>query len=107
MKSIFEDLENIKVRPEMYLGAKNLTFLYHFINGYLLKSIDVNDEESQRIRDLHFWLPKRTGVEIENWLQNLLIKANFDEEKALELFFQYIEIFKNNSIDNLPSSTKS
>lgn len=93
MRNIFEALNVIKVRPEMYLGAKNLTFLYYFINGYLFKSIDINDEESQKIRELHFWLPERTGVEIENWLQNLLIKANFDEEKALELFFQYLELF--------------
>jgi hypothetical protein len=93
MKNIFEVLNIIKVKPEMYIGAKNLTFLYHFINGYLFRNIDMDDEESQRIRELHFWLPRKTGVEIENWLQNLLIKADFDEEKALELFFKYIEIF--------------
>jgi hypothetical protein len=93
MKTIFDTLEEIKIKPEMYLGAKKLTYLYHFINGYLCKSMDVNDNESPKIRELHFWLPKKTGINVDNWLQNLLIKANFDEEKAIDLFFHYVKIF--------------
>lgn len=97
MKNIFDVLDEIKIRPELYLGANKLTYLYHFINGYLFRSIDLNDNESLKIRELHFWLPQKTDVEIENWLQNLLIKADFNEEKALELFFYYLEIFIKNS----------
>jgi hypothetical protein len=34
-----------------------------------------------------------TGIDHEIWLQNLLIKTNFDEEKAMDLFFVYFEQF--------------
>lgn len=94
MKNIFESLEAIKIRPELYLGAKKLTYLYHFINGYLFKSLELEDEVSSKIRELHFWLPEKTGVDSENWCDNLLTKSDNDEEKALDLFFQYLEIFK-------------
>jgi len=94
MKNIFEALDVIKIRPELYLGAKNLTYLYHFINGYLFRSVDLDDEVSSKISELHFWLPEKTGVDVENWHKNLIIKSNNNEEKALDLFFQYLEIFK-------------
>lgn len=100
MKNIFETLEDIQIKPELYLGAKNLTYLYHFINGYLWRSMDLNDNESCKIRDFHFWLPKKTGVDVENWLQNLLIKANFDEEKAIVLFFEYIKVFRKETAND-------
>lgn len=93
MKNIFDTLEDIKVKPELYLGAKNLTYLYHFINGYVFRSMDMNDYNSSKIREFHFWIPKKTGIDVENWLQNLLIKTNHNEEKAVDLFFQYIKIF--------------
>jgi hypothetical protein len=95
MKNIFDALNAIKIKPELYIGAKNLTYLYHFINGYNFKSLTTEDATSKDyIQELHFWLPEKTGVEIEDWLQNLLLKADFDEEKALLLFFDYLEIFK-------------
>jgi len=95
MKNIFDALNAIKIKPELYIGAKNLTYLYHFINGYNFKSMTTEDMISGNyIRELHFWLPEKTGIEIENWLQNLLLKAELNEEKALLLFFDYLEIFK-------------
>lgn len=93
MKNIFEALEAIKVKPELYIGSKNLTYLYHFINGYLFH-ITPEDDTSDKIRELHFWLPTKTGIDIENWLEKLLVKAQHNEEKALALFFYYIDIFK-------------
>jgi hypothetical protein len=94
MKNIFESLDVIKIRPEFYLGEKKITYLYHFINGYLFKSLELGDEISSKIRDLHFWLPAKTGIDIENWRENLLIKSDNNEEKALDLFFQYLKVFK-------------
>jgi hypothetical protein len=94
MRNIFESLDVIKIRPELYLGAKKITYLYHFINGYLFKSLELDDEVSSKIRELHFWLPSKTGVDVENWRENLLIKSDNDEEKALDLFFQYLKVFR-------------
>lgn len=94
MNNVFELLENIKIKPELYLGSKKLTYLYHFVNGYLFRSMDIGDEKSLKIKELHFWLPSKTGVDIENWCENLLVKSSNDEEKALDLFFQYLKIFK-------------
>lgn len=94
MKNIFELLDDIKIRPELYLGAKKITYLYHFINGYLFKSLELGDEVSSQIRELHFWLPTKTGVDVENWRENLLIKSDNNEEKALDLFFQYLNVFR-------------
>jgi hypothetical protein len=50
MRNIFEVLDAIKIKPELYIGSKNLTFLYHFINGYLFQS--TFSEDSERIREL-------------------------------------------------------
>jgi len=95
MKNIFDALNAIKIKPELYIGEKNLTYLYHFINGYNFKGMATEDIISGNyIQDLHFWLPEKTGIKIENWLQNLLLKAGLNEEKALLLFFEYLEIFK-------------
>ncbi|MGV7108098.1 hypothetical protein [Flavobacterium sp. U410] len=93
MKNIFQVLYDLKRKPELYLGALNLTYLYFFINGYLFRISDTSDSCSEKIRELHFWLPNKTGIENENWLQNLLLAANYNEEEALKLFFHYLDIF--------------
>lgn len=94
MKNIFEALDVIELKSELFLGEKNISYLYHFINGYLFRSVDLDDELSPKIRRLHFWLPSQTNIDVENWRENLLIKSDNDEEKAFDLFFQYLKVFR-------------
>ena len=94
MNNIYDALEAIKVKPELYLGAKNLTYLYHFINGYLFNVDDDKDPMSEKIRGLHFWVPEKTGVEVDNLSENILTKTAGNQEEALYLFFDYLEMFK-------------
>jgi hypothetical protein len=97
--NVFVTLNDIRLKPELYLGAKNITFLYHFINGYLFNVDLKKDSISHKFRELHFWLPKETHIEVENWVENLLIKTAGDQEEALNLFFHYLEKFKAEVIE--------
>jgi len=91
--NIYKLIRNIENRPELYLGNRKLTSLYFFINGYLLRCIELDDFHSQKIKDFHGWIRDETGVEIDNWKDNLLADSNNDEEKALMKFFFFINKF--------------
>jgi len=91
MNNIFSLIDEIKKRPELYIGSKEITHLYHFINGYIYRDFEYNEDLCSKFKKFHFWLPKMTGVDDENWKNNLLIFSDFNEVKALNLFFLYFE----------------
>ena len=94
MKNIFTVLNDLENKPELYLGNQKLSCLYHFMNGYLLKCVNVDDNDSMRFREFHIWIKNKLNSPKNNWCEIILEDSNYNEKKALKKFFDYIVEFK-------------
>lgn len=89
----------VRERPAMYLGNGNvkISSVLNFITGYSI-GFEMAKENATAIDDYFSengfveWFLKKKGIEnISFWETPLLEEANNDEEKALHLFFEYLE----------------
>ncbi len=91
----------IQTRPGMYLGSIALTPLEHFINGYQAAERDYGINWHGYLFPLNFyymhnfadfWL--KTECLCAGWCYNILTVCHGDEEKALNLFFDLYQEFR-------------
>ncbi len=98
LSSLYNILDVFHFYLPMYVGEKSLTFLHLYLLGFesaLQWSnasfntgkffSDFDDFASEKLND-------RTGA--FNWCSRILRKTNFNEEKAVDLFFALLEEFK-------------
>ncbi|CAN5895591.1 hypothetical protein BH11MYX3_BH11MYX3_16550 [soil metagenome] len=95
--SVYDIVDVIRKRPEMFLGSRTLTGLHHFINGFRLAAdsvgIQIQDGEPP-FRSFHQWIETRLdGGPSDGWLQTLL-EAMRDEESAYERFLLEVDEFR-------------
>lgn len=87
-------LNEIRLKPGMYLGKNHISKLPNFILGYCF-----SDNISQRQPDFYFgdngfltWYRDRyKPKEMSFWHNYFLEEADNDDEKALEIFFERLE----------------
>lgn len=93
MKTIYKKLNDIKKKPDIYLGRKSLELLDAFINGYCSREFE---EDNNCINDfLKFDEFVRNQYKIQeefNWLRIIQFYTNTDEE-AFDLFFDLLDKF--------------
>lgn len=99
VRKIYEILDLIKRRPEIWLTSKSITGLQNFINGYM--QLGANDDiyhpGEPKIDQFNYWiLEKDKGLSgNENPYSRVLLKeCTGDELKAFEKFFEYLDEFK-------------
>lgn len=95
---IYELLERIKPRPGMYLGKKSITLLKAFISGYYFARQTNNVailEEIPPFGKFHDWIARYYNWESSTagW-NNIILQELGDEAKALDVFFELLELFK-------------
>ncbi len=100
-KDIFQYLEAFfKKRPKMFLGEKSFTYLFFFLFGHRwgYETKDQNIDSSVFFYlDFKNFVAEKLGFAKTsewNWSKMILDKANYDEEKAFDLFFALLEEFK-------------
>lgn len=112
MTKDFKDYKNltgillgpVRERPGMYLSAPKISLLQTFIMAYSIGSYMASTEE--RVMDNYFeengfisWFFQTSNIKPTScWETPFLDEANQDEQKALELFFKYLEEFQNSMI---------
>jgi Domain of unknown function (DUF5071) len=84
--------------PAHYLGEKSLSALWHFVNGYTSACHIKGIEEGLKPRWhlFHEFVKRKTrfGESTSGWKNMILTHCKGDEEKALDVFFDYFFEFK-------------
>ena len=98
-KDVYEFFDKIKERPAKYVGKKSLTRIQMFFYGYCyaldLQHIEFKGEKFKSY-SFHDWIAEKLGwrESTSGWLNMILDKANGDEEKAVDLFYELLDEFK-------------
>ena len=94
-------IDMLRKRPEMYLGSRNITALFHFLGGYRMAESDLGLDFQRELFPLDFcfineFVNFRLGCENNmGWCKNILNYCGGDEEKAFSVFFDIYDNFKN------------
>lgn len=95
-------LEQIKLRPAMYIGCFKLEPMFHFLNGFMFyKSISNNDDyvDTAFRNQFHNWvktrLEKKYKIELDNNMNYLtyINEVTQDDEQKLYIFFELCQTF--------------
>jgi hypothetical protein len=96
-ENLYQLIEQIKVRPAMYLGSNTITALKSFIDGYHFACYmkNVEEELSPPWQDFHEFVRARTGFgeSTGGWCHMLLHAYDDDEERGIAAFFEAFEDF--------------
>jgi len=94
MKTLQELLPLIRKRPEMYMGERSLSALWHLINGYQLGFVASGgsiDSAQALPDDFHAWVAYRLHFkESTSGWRNMILNVATDEAKA---FFRFFELY--------------
>ncbi len=94
----------VRERPAMYLGEAKISNLSNFIIGYMIgwyaaKDSDENQDEYFSDNGFLEWFYINQNRKLDSsWQTPFLEKAKDDETKALVIFFEYLEKYKNEKL---------
>ena len=101
IKRIYQLIESdhFRTKPNLYIGDRNITTLYNFLNGafFALKIHEVESRESEPdFRKFHDWVADHYNwfESTAGWKNIILKECDGDEEKALDVFFNLYDEFK-------------
>ncbi len=105
---LYDVLEEIKPRPGLFLGTNNLKNLNQFLNGFFYGQYKYNKicEEQTDIFPLSFWFFHEFVKNYYNKYEstsgwcNMILSEVASEEKALNKFYELIDVYKNLRITN-------
>ena len=104
---LYKMIEDMRVRPAMYLGTSSVTKLQSFLDGYQAALYNFDIEEIQDILlPLPFWffheyVARRFDYyeSTSGWCNMILDQTAQDEEKGLQLFYTLLDEFKQLDIN--------
>ncbi|MGB3694157.1 MAG: hypothetical protein WA999_15670 [Spirulinaceae cyanobacterium] len=97
MIDIYDTLKEIQKRPPLYLGGRSIFRLESFLYGYFYvkKKMGLPTTEGEKdFEEFHDWLQERLRVKTNKSWSSILLFRSSDESKALDLFFELLEEFK-------------
>jgi hypothetical protein len=60
MKSIYEFIDLIRQRPEMYIGDRKLSTLYHALSGFeFALNVNTMNETKPDFKTFHVWIREK------------------------------------------------
>lgn len=94
-----DHLESIRKRPAMYIGKRSLSALYMFLNGYEFAMLTHKVKAKPFLKvpqAFHDWVAYRLHFDYSTsgWC-NMILDRTKDEEKALDLFWNFFDEFNN------------
>ncbi|MES2703145.1 MAG: hypothetical protein V4649_10925 [Bacteroidota bacterium] len=95
----------MRERPLLFFGQARISNLADFISGYstgFYAARNSQEKEDEFFSDDSFieWFYKKKNLENGgSWRTPFLEEANGDEAKALLIFFEYLEQYKNEAIN--------
>lgn len=100
--NLYSYIDQIRTRPGMYIGGLSVTLLFQHIAGYdaacLWKGID--EQLDPPWEDFHDFVAARTGFaeSTSGWANMLLSHCDHDEAKALGVFFEMFDFFREKGL---------
>lgn len=100
MENLNELLDNIKMRPGMYLGESSLTKLEMFLRGYIYarRSISPLSPQEEWIRDFSIWVAEKFEIKISKSWADIILFFSQDEHEAFDRFFLLVQEFREKEI---------
>jgi hypothetical protein len=97
MSTLFNLLDQIKVKPGLYLGTASITHLRMFIVGYRFArsemAITPTETEHDFYKNFQPWLQNRLSIRTVNAWDKIILLTCIDEKAAFDYFFQLLEEF--------------
>lgn len=97
LHTVYDLIDIVRKRPEVFLGSRTLTGLYHFIAGFEVALHAVgNDlkESAPPFRSFHQWIQRRLdGKQGVGWHETLL-EVTRDERGAFDRFLLEVDEFR-------------
>ena len=100
LTNFIEVMRQIAYKPEMYLGDRRISSIFHFVQGYLFAVLIVHKKEGenkvvQNFSMFHEFTANKLNKKLNGfgWLGMMLEHCNGDEEKAFEFFYESFEEF--------------
>ncbi len=97
---IYKMLNVIRQRPGLYVGTLSLSSLWHYLNGYRSALLDnkIAYREVGPWNNIPFdnWIRKHLDLpyNCNGWANNILKQCNVEEAKALNMFLELVELFR-------------
>lgn len=98
--SLHRKICQIQTRPGMYLGSIALTPLHHYVDGYQAAECDLGICRHDLFPLDFYYMHNFTDFRLETkclcagWCHNILTVCHGNEEKALNLFFELYQEFR-------------
>lgn len=84
-------LNEMKIRPGMFLGERNLKNLYAFMNGYMYRIFQEEDIVPEFYPGFQEYIETKYNVTTGQHWSKILDFYSYSEEEALKKFFQYLD----------------
>ena len=99
INNIYDLITLTKRRPGMYIGEAKISTMHSFLDGYTFCSFIHNIRQEDVFPQFwyfHEWAMHKYGwgESTAGWKRVILTENNYDEEKALEVFFEMMDEFK-------------
>jgi hypothetical protein len=98
MPGLFEILEEIKARPEMYLGNPSIENLFMFLVGYKTArrelGIEPTEEELKFYGEFQPWLQEKFKIRTSYSWAALMQLHSINQKEAFDRFFDLLEEFR-------------
>ena len=95
---LYKHFDTIRKRPALFLGGLSISKLDSYIHGYQAACSfkDIEEELNPRWHLFHEFTKRKTGFyeSTSGWCNMILTQCEGDEEKAIELFFEYFDEFR-------------
>jgi hypothetical protein len=95
---VYELLDAIRRRPEMYIGSHSIVHLQAYLGGcfHMARVYGIERREEPDFRDLNYWVSEQLlGERISNgWCTIILQECGGDENRALDRFFELLDEFR-------------
>ena len=89
-------LRLIEIRPELYLGCKDLRALNHLVAGYELAKLEQGAKPEEWLDGFRLWLARRyKDSRSLNWCSLILCNEVLyeDPERALMRFYELLHLY--------------
>ena len=98
-RNLYQHLDQIKPRPALYLGRLSISKLDSYINGYQAACSfkGIEEQLTPRWALFHEFAKRKTNFyeSTGGWCYMILSHCEGDEERAIELFFEYFDEFRD------------
>jgi hypothetical protein len=93
-EDLYELLDQIKLRPELYLGMKSLIKLRHFLDGVLhVLALDEQSDCLDFLKGFQEWIEIRYDIDGSHHWSSIINFYASNEADAFDIFFKHLSQF--------------